>query len=108
MNVHGVNEVTQTKLHIAEQLVPEPSAFEVELAIEKLKSHKSPDIDQIPAEMFKAGGKKIRSEIHTFFYIWNKAELPEEGKELIIAPIHQKGDKINCTNYRDISLLPAT
>jgi hypothetical protein len=35
--------------------VPEPSAFEVELAIEKLKSHKSPDIDQIPAELIKAG-----------------------------------------------------
>jgi uncharacterized membrane protein YhdT len=30
--------------------VPEPSAFEVELAVEKLKSHKSPGIDQIPAE----------------------------------------------------------
>jgi hypothetical protein len=27
----------------------------VELAIEKLKSHKSPGIDQIPAELVKAG-----------------------------------------------------
>jgi len=34
----------------------EPSAFEFELAIEKLKSYKSPGIDQIPAEMIKAGG----------------------------------------------------
>jgi len=32
--------------------VPESSAFEVELAIEKLKSHKSQGIDEIPAEMF--------------------------------------------------------
>jgi hypothetical protein len=30
--------------------VPVPSAFEVELAIEKLKSHKSPGFDQISAE----------------------------------------------------------
>jgi hypothetical protein len=29
--------------------------LEVELAIEKLKSHKSPGIDQIPAELIKAG-----------------------------------------------------
>jgi len=29
--------------------VPDTSAFEVELDIEKLKSHKSPGIDQIPA-----------------------------------------------------------
>jgi hypothetical protein len=35
--------------------VPEPSAFEVEMAIEKVKSHKSPGIDQIPAELIKAG-----------------------------------------------------
>jgi len=41
----------QTKIHTAEPLVPEPSAFEVKLAIEKLKSHKSPGTDQIPAEL---------------------------------------------------------
>ena len=41
-----------------------PSAFKVELAIEKLKSHKLSGIDQIPAEMIEAGGRKIRSEIH--------------------------------------------
>ena len=49
LNVHGVNDVRQAKIHTAEPLVPEPSAFEVELAIENLKSHKSPGIDQIPA-----------------------------------------------------------
>jgi len=34
------------------------------MAIEKLKRHKSPDIDQIQAELVKAGGKTIRCEIH--------------------------------------------
>jgi len=43
--------------------VPEPSAFDVELAIEKLKSPKSPGIVQIPAELIKAGGRTIRYEI---------------------------------------------
>jgi len=56
LNVHGVNDIRHTEIHTAESLVPEPSAFEVELAIEKLKSHKSPGIDQIPAELIKAGG----------------------------------------------------
>ena len=37
LNVHEVNDVRRTKIHTAEPLVPEPSAFEVELAIEKLK-----------------------------------------------------------------------
>jgi len=35
--------------------VPGPSAFEVYLAIEKLKSHKSPGIDQVPTELIKQG-----------------------------------------------------
>jgi len=42
LNVNGVNDVRQTEIHTAELLVPEPSAFEVEMAIEKLKRHKSP------------------------------------------------------------------
>ena len=53
MNVHGAKDVRQTEIHTAEPLVPEPSAFEIELAIEKLKSHKSPGVDQIPAELVK-------------------------------------------------------
>jgi len=62
-NVHGVKDVGQTEIHTAEQLVPELSAFEVELAIEKLKSHKSQDSGQIPAELFKTEGRTIRYEI---------------------------------------------
>ena len=48
LNVHGLSDVRQAEIHTAEPLVPEPSVLEVELAIEKLKSHKSPGIDQIP------------------------------------------------------------
>jgi hypothetical protein len=76
------------------------------LAIEKLKSHKSPDIVQIPAELIKAGGRTISSEIHKFIIsIWNKEELPEKWKESIIVPIYKKGDKTECNNYRGISVL---
>jgi len=50
LNTHGLN-VKQTELHTAEPPVPEPSAFEVELAIEKPKSHKSLGTDQIPAQL---------------------------------------------------------
>ena len=56
LNVHGAKDVRQEEIYTAEPLVPEPSEYEVELAIEKLKSHKSPGIDQIPAELIKAGG----------------------------------------------------
>ena len=43
--IDGVNDVRQTEIHTAKPLVPEPSAFDVELAIKKLKSRKSPGID---------------------------------------------------------------
>jgi hypothetical protein len=89
--------------------VPEPSAFEVELAIEKLKRHKSPGIDQIPAELIKAGGRTICYYIHKpVISVWNKEELPAEWKEVIVVPIHKKGDKTDCSNCRGLSLLPTT
>ena len=57
------------------------SALEVELATVKLKSHKSPGTDQIPAELITAGGTTIRSEIHKLINsVWNKEELPEQWK----------------------------
>jgi len=62
-NVHGVNDTRQTEMHAVE-LVPEQSAFEVEMAIKKLKRHKSPGIIQILAELIKAQCRKIGSEIH--------------------------------------------
>ena len=59
--------------------MPEPSAFGDELAIEKLKSHKSPGIGLIPAELIKEGGRTIRYQIHKLIVsIWNKEELHEE------------------------------
>ena len=106
LNIHGVSDVRQTEIHTAETLVSEPSAFEVEMAVEKLKSHKSPGIYQIPAEMIKSGGRTIHSEIYKLINcIWNKEELPEVWKASFTVPVHKKGDKTDCNNYIGISLL---
>ena len=48
----------------------EPSAFEVELAIEKLKNHKSPGIDQIPAELIKAGVGQIAVRLINLLFLF--------------------------------------
>jgi len=99
--VHGVKDVGQTEIHPAEPPVPDPSASEVELAIDKLKSHKSPGTDQIPAELIKVGGRTLCLEIHKIITsVLKKEKLPEEWKESIIVPIHKKGDKTDCNNYR--------
>jgi len=67
-NVHGVMDVRQTEIHTAQPLVPEPSVFEVEMVIKKLKRHISPGIDQIQAELFQAGSRTLNSEIHNVIH----------------------------------------
>jgi hypothetical protein len=57
--VYGVSDVRQTEIRTAEPLVPEPSACEFEVAIEKLKRQKSPGTVRIPSEYIKAGGKQF-------------------------------------------------
>jgi hypothetical protein len=74
-----------------------------------LKRYTSPGSDGIPAELIQAGGELLWSEIHKFVNsIWNKEELPDQWRESIIAPIHKKGDKTDCINYRGISVLSTT
>ena len=64
---------------------------------------------QIPSELSKAGGRTNLSEIRTIFNSnRNKEELPEEWKRSIAVAINTKGNKIDCSNYRGISLLSTT
>jgi hypothetical protein len=56
LNVHWAGGVRQTEMHTAEAFVPERSAAEVEVAVGKLKSYKSPGFDQISAELFSRRG----------------------------------------------------
>jgi len=62
-SVHGVTDVGPGEIHATESQVTEQSVSEIELAIVKLKSHKMPGIDQIPAELIKAVGRTICLEI---------------------------------------------
>jgi hypothetical protein len=50
-NVYRVSDIRQNEILPAELLVSDPSPFEVEIAIAKLKRYNSPGSDQIPAEL---------------------------------------------------------
>jgi hypothetical protein len=69
--------------------------------------NKSLGTDQILAKLIQAGGITLCSEIQKLINsIWNMKELPQQWRESIIVPIYKKNDKMDCSNYRAISLLP--
>jgi hypothetical protein len=63
LNVHKASDVRQIEIHTTEPLVPDPSPFEVKIAIAKLKRFKSPGSDQIPAELIQAGSEILCAKI---------------------------------------------
>ncbi|XP_054289682.1 uncharacterized protein LOC129004977 [Macrosteles quadrilineatus] len=86
--------------------VCEPSESEVHEAIKQLSSNRAPGNDGIPVEIFKVGGKTLLINFHKLILeIWRKESMPDEWNEAVITPIHKKGDKTECNNYRGISLL---
>jgi hypothetical protein len=102
----GIVLLGRLKIHTAEPIVPVPNAFQVEMAAEKIKMYRSPGTDPIPAELTKAGGNNIFSELPKLInFTWNKDKLPEQWKESIIVPVYKKGDKRDFSNYRGILLL---
>jgi hypothetical protein len=59
-----------------------------------VKIYKSPGTDQTPAELIQTGVNTVRSGIHKHIDCFlNKEELPEQWKESVTVPIHNKGDK---------------
>jgi hypothetical protein len=79
--VLGVHDVQQMDINTVESLVPEPSLFEVEIAVGKLKSCQFSDTDQTPAVLIKAEGETLCSDLHKFISpTWNKEELPQQWK----------------------------
>jgi hypothetical protein len=80
--------------------VPEPSASEVNVAVGKMKRYKSRGVDHIPAELIQAGVEILCLEIRKLIkLIWNQEELSHQWKESVVVPIHEKGDKIDCSNF---------
>lgn len=71
-----------------------------------LKSGKAPGADYIILKRFKNGGEQLSKELHKLINkIWDQEEIPITRNTIISCPVSKKGDTINYTNYRGISLL---
>jgi hypothetical protein len=83
-----------------------PTVIEVYDTIRRMKDNRAPGEDAITAELIKGGGRSLWKNIRQLIVsIWEKEEMPEEWRTTIICYIFKKGNKLECKNYRGISLL---
>ena len=89
-----------------ESLTDRPTEGEVRLAIRDLKNGKAPGEDGISAELLKIGGDTAVEWITKLcVLIWDKEEIPKDWVRQVVIPLHKKGSRLVCDNYRGISLL---
>lgn len=87
------NDVRQTEILTAEQLVCEPSVLMIEFPIENLERYKSPGIDTIPAKMMQSGGRRVGTVVHKpTSYILNKGKSPQQWKVFVTSPFFKTGN----------------
>ena len=78
----------------------------MEAAIGKMKSGKAAGLCGINAEMLKAGDSVVvKWQYRIVDIAWATGEVPEDWKRAVKIPLHKKGSKGMCSNYRGISLL---
>ena len=66
----------------------------------------APDDLSRAAELIKAGGPALANWLQRLLEsIWSEETMPSEWNLSVICPVHKKGDKQECSNYRGISLL---
>ena len=84
-----------------------PTMDKMARAIGGLKDGKAPGGDGIPAEIWKHGGDNLFSRLHQLITnAWEVGSVPQAWKNASIVTIYKKFDRIDCGNYRGISLLP--
>lgn len=79
---------------------------DVSAAVKRLKIGKSAGVDEIRAEYIVNSGMDGVKWLHRIFNLaWKTGSVPGDWRNAIIAPIHKKGSRKDCNNYRGISLL---
>ena len=71
-----------------------------------MKNGKAVGPDGIPVEVYKAAGADLVEKLHVLFTrIWEEEVIPSDFRDALIVKFFKKGVKVDCGNYRGISLL---
>ena len=98
----SINEPT----NINDQYVNPPTYDEVERAAKTLKSNKAPGIDGIQGDILKLAPPEVIKVYHDLILnIWHNESWPKRWCQSIVIPLHKKGSKLSCNNYRTLSLI---
>ena len=89
------------------ELDSEPTASDIEKAINGLANGKAPENNAIPLEVIKQGIPVIFPHLHELLSLcWREGEVPQDMRDAkIVTLFKNKGDRSDCNNYRGISLL---
>ena len=96
----GNKEISEVAVEVEELTIED-----VKKAIRNLKNNKVAGTDGIHLELIKYGGNKLLNRMYELVtQIWEEERIPEEWKKTIIVPIHKRGDRDRCENYRGTAL----
>ena len=93
---------------VASALGIEPTE-EIATAMKAMANEKAVGPDGLPAELLKLGLQQDRTILLEFHrlttLIGRERKVPQQWKDAVITVLHKTGDKTECGNYRDISLV---
>lgn len=71
------------------------------------ENSKTPDTDQLPANIYKYSGKTIVNRLYLLVKrVWEYEEISQDWRDALICKLYKgKGDVSDCSSYRGISLL---
>jgi hypothetical protein len=73
------------------------------------QNNKTAGADSIAAELLKNSGPYLVDALQAVIQqAWTSETLPRSWSEGVLCPVYEKGDKLDCKNYRGICLLNVT
>ncbi|XP_054719192.1 uncharacterized protein LOC129228537 [Uloborus diversus] len=88
------------------QNMPVPTLRELEYTLKNLNRNRAPGPYGIKAELLIVNAPELNNELLKIISdVWNQEQMPIEWEGSSIFTIHKKGDRLDCRNYRGITLL---